>query len=119
MKEKGFKDSREVAGIRTRAKLIAQGKTTESIPFTAVSIGDIGFAAAPYEMFDTNGMEIRKDSPYSMTFICGYTNGHMGYIPSALAYPNGGYEVYVTHYRPGSGEEFAQELVRLLNETNK
>ena len=77
-------------------------------------IGDIGFAAAPYEMFDTNGKEIRKGSPCKMTFVCSLTNGYMGYVPSALAYPHGAYEVDISKFAPGSGEEFAQELVRML-----
>lgn len=50
-----------------------------------------------------------------MTFVCAYTNGHMGYCPSALAYPHGAYEVEVSPFANGSGEEFAGELVRLLN----
>ncbi len=116
MKAKGFTDEREMKGIISRYSLLyEQNTTTVPFPFTAVSIGDIGFAAAPYEMFDTNGMEIRAASPYKMTFICAYTNGHMGYIPSALAFPNGGYEVFTCKYTPGIGEEFAGELVRLLN----
>ena len=116
MKEKGFAEEREVRGILSRQAMIEKGETSVDMPFTAVSIGDIAFAAAPYEMFDTNGVEIRNASPFKMTFICAYTNGHMGYIPSALAFPHGGYEVYVCKYRPGSGEELANELVRLLNE---
>ncbi len=81
----------------------------------AFTIGDIGFVSAPYEMFDTNGQEIRAASPCKMTFVCAYTNGHMGYCPSALAFPHGAYEVEGTPFARGSGEEFAQELVRLLN----
>ena len=114
--EKGFASNYEVSGIITRANLIAAGTTTIPMPFTAVSIGDIAFTAAPYEMFDTNGVEIRNASPFEMTFTCSYTNGHMGYIPSAQAYPHGAYEVFVCKYRPGSGEEFAAEIVRLLNQ---
>lgn len=88
---------------------------TLEVRLYAFTIGDIGFVSAPYEMFDTNGKEIRAASPCKMTFVCAYTNGHMGYCPSALAYPHGAYEVEVSPFASGSGEEFAEELVRLLN----
>ena len=89
--------------------------TIKKVNFSAFTIGDIGFAAAPYEMFDTNGKEIRDASPCKMTFVCSLTNGGFGYVPSAYAYPHGAYEVEITRFKQGSGEEFAQELVRLLN----
>jgi len=89
--------------------------TTVDVPFGAIAFGDIGFVSSPYEMFDTNGVELRAASPYKMTFNCSYTGGHMGYCPSALAYPHGAYEVTASPFAPGSGEEFVAELVRLLN----
>ena len=89
---------------------------TEDVNFSAIAFGDISFAAFPYEMFDTNGKEVRDGSPYKMTFICSLTNGSMGYMPSALAFTNGSYEVLSCPYVPGCGEEFAQEGIRLLNE---
>ena len=84
------------------------------VPFFAFTCGDLGFVSAPYEMFDTNGKEVRDASPCKMTFVCAYTNGSKGYIPSALAVPHGAYEVESTKYKKGSGEEFAQEMIRLL-----
>ncbi|MBQ3075429.1 MAG: hypothetical protein IJC26_05115 [Clostridia bacterium] len=88
---------------------------TKKVNFSAFTIGDVGFAAAPYEMFDTNGKEVRDASPCKMTFVCSLTNGGFGYVPSAYAYPHGAYEVDISGFKQGSGEEFAQELVRLLN----
>ena len=87
-----------------------------TIPFTAISCGDIAFVSAPYEMFDTNGQEVRAASPFKSTFICSLTNGSFGYVPSALGFENGSYETFNCAFRPGSGEEFANELVRMLKE---
>ncbi len=86
------------------------------IPFTAISCGDIAFVSAPYEMFDTNGQEVRAASPFKSTFICSLTNGSFGYVPSALAVPHGSYEVIITYFEYGSAEKFAAEMIRLLNE---
>ncbi len=87
---------------------------TEDVNFSAIAFGDIAFTAFPYEMFDTNGKQVRDGSPYKMTFICSLTNGSMGYMPSALAFTNGSYEVLSCPYVPGCGEEFANEMLRLL-----
>ena len=86
------------------------------IPFTAIACGDLAFVGAPYEMFDTNGQEVRAASPFKTTFVCSLTNGSFGYVPSALAVPHGSYEVVITYFEYGSAEEFVTEMVRLLNE---
>jgi len=90
-------------------------KRNQEVRLYAFTVGDIGFVSAPYEMFDTNGKQIREASPCKMTFVCAYTNGHMGYCPSEEAFPHGAYEVEVSPFVRGNGEEFATELVRLLN----
>ena len=89
--------------------------STLTVRLYAISFGDVAFCSAPYEMFDTNGVEIREASPFAMTFVCAYTNGQHGYVPSALAFPHGAYEVSACAFVPGSGEEFAGELIRLLS----
>lgn len=88
---------------------------TGKVNFTAVTCGDIGFVSAPYEMFDTNGQEVRAASPCKMTFVCSLTGGSLGYIPAEYAWDHGAYEVNITKFARGSGEEFAGEMVRLLN----
>ena len=107
-------NSREAEGINRRSH---KGETVD-VPFSAITFGEIGFAAAPYEMFDTNGKEVRDGSPFKSTFVLSYTNGGFGYVPSALAFPNKGYEVYITWFAEGSAEEFSAEMVRLLNVCN-
>ncbi len=93
-----------------------------SMRFSAISFGEIGFAGAPYEMFHQNGIQLREKSPFKMTFVCGYTNGSHGYVPawectvSGSQYDvSGCYENYVSRVVDGSGEEFRDELLRLLN----
>ena len=51
-----------------------------------------------------------------MTFICAYTNGHYGYIPSEFGYSQGGYETSICKYISGTGEKCAEELLRLIRE---
>ena len=89
---------------------------TEEMPISAISIGDVAFIAAPYEMFDTNGMEIKDASEFEMTFICAYANGRYGYIPSNFAFPHGDYEVQQCKYVQGTGEQIANEHIALLKQ---
>ena len=67
-------------------------------------------------MFDTNGVQVREGSPFKMTFVCSYANGGFGYVPSAIAYPHGGYEVIISRFCETTGDDFAAEMVRLLKE---
>ncbi len=103
---------------RYQASGIINGISAEytMVPFVAITCGDLAFCAFPYEMWDTNGKECREDSPFKTTVVSSLTNGSVGYIPAAHAFPNGGYEVYSCRFRPGCGEEFVAEMVRLLNE---
>jgi hypothetical protein len=111
MAKYGFDSHYEPAFIVTRSRL---GETLE-VPLTAISFGDIAFTAFPYEMFHENGKQVRDGSPFKMTFICTLSGDALGYVPSAIGYQNGGYETFNCRFAPGSGEEFANESIRLLN----
>ncbi len=79
------------------------------------SIGkEIGFAFAPYEMFDTNSNYIIDNSPFENTIVLGYTNGKFGYMPSAYAFEYGTYEADICKYEPGQSEIAAENLVKTL-----
>ena len=86
------------------------------IPISAVSMGDVGFVSAPYEMFDANGVQIKEGSNFKMTFVCAYANGDYGYIPSSLAHSHGGYEVFSCCFVQGTGEALADKMISMLNE---
>lgn len=91
-------------------------KDEESLPIYALAIGDVGLIGAPYEMFDTNAQYIRKESPFAMTFTVTYCNGKNGYIPSALGFQNGCYEMDQCNFVAGTGEALALEYVNMLKE---
>ena len=87
---------------------------TRDVSMTVFTIGDAAFVGAPYEMFDTNGMQIKQGAPYGRTFICQLANAYVGYIPSAYAYTHGCYEADCTPFANGSGETLAMEYIRIL-----
>lgn len=96
----------------------------------AISIGDVVFTSHEYEMFDTNGMELKDgtvgnanyaaedqaENPYEMTVVMTIANGNKGYIPSKLGYTNIGYETCVTQFAAGSGEALVTDYLEILQE---
>ena len=97
---------------------MALGKTL-GIDLDVVSVGELAFIMAPYEMFDTNGMEMKQGSPFAVTFVANCANNTLSYIPSALAFEHGGYEIDRCQFVPGFGEEMARTFVGMLNELKK
>ncbi len=85
-----------------------------TVELNAVSLGSVSFATAQYEMFDTSGMSIKKDSPSKMTFVLSLTNGKKGYIPTKDVYAYGSYETNITYFPKGTAEKLSEELVRML-----
>jgi len=122
----------------TTAQLIAEGKNQgiilnspyhanaianraalpESSTFTVstFSFGDAGFVVAPYEMFDSTGMEIKAASPFEMTIIATCANGGNGYFPTLLAFDHGGYSVDTTKYVRGTAESLRDQFISMLEE---
>ena len=113
--EYGFNSKYEVEAIIKRANA---GKS-ENFYIAALSFGDLGFVSVPYEMFDTNGMQVKEGSPFKMTFVLTNADGWAAYIPSAEAIPHGGYEVYTTRYVFGTAERVVEELLGMLKEQVK
>lgn len=95
---------------------IAALEKTISVELNVISIGDIAFATAPFELFGQLGMQIKENSPYDMTFVLGYTNGLWGYLPSSDVWDHGGYEVDVCKLPKGGGELLADQMVTMLTE---
>jgi hypothetical protein len=56
-------------------------------------IGDLAVVAHAAETFTEIGREIKERSPVPHTLFVGYSNGCVGYLPTAEAHAEGGYEV--------------------------
>ncbi len=82
----------------------------------AASVGELGFAFAPYEMFSSNGAFVKNNSPYEATFMVGYSNAAYPYIADDQAFDYGSYEVDSRSFVRGTGEKLASGFVELLEE---
>ncbi len=107
-----------VQSIYAVSAMNLRSRMGDSKDFTvaALSFGDVSFVVAPYEMFDTQGMFIKDNTPFKMTFIMGYANGMNYYIPSELSFEHGCYEVDNGWFVKGTGEELANLYVKMLND---
>jgi neutral ceramidase len=76
----------------------------------AVRIGPMAIVGIPGEVFVEIGRGIKEESPFAHNIVAGYTNGSFGYIPTAQAFEEGGYEpnshVYLLEqkFSPNVGE---------------
>ena len=84
--------ARWAAGILELAKAPPQERT---VPFEvqALRVGDMAIVGLPGEVFVEYALNIDAASPFSITAVSAYTNGNIGYVPTAKAYDEGGYEV--------------------------
>ncbi len=98
----------------TFAVYYGSSEPTMEVPFTAIAFGDVAFVSAAYEMFHEHGSYVRDNSPYETTFVCTLAHAANGYVPTAIGYEHGGYETWNCRFVAGSGELFADEIVRLL-----
>jgi hypothetical protein len=65
-----------------------------------VRINDTAIWSAPVEMFCEIAMHVREQSPFSHTMYFGYTNGWLGYLPTAKGFEEGGYEPRTSPFSP-------------------
>ncbi len=108
----------KVGTVQTVRSTVPVPVNKMAIDFTiaAVSIGDVAFAIAPYEMFDTNGKFIKDNSPFEMTFVVTCANASRRYVAAEWAYAYDSYEASLGGYNKGSAEMLADEYVTLLKQ---
>jgi len=81
---------------------------TLTVPCSVVSVGNIGFACAPFELSSDTGVQIRAGSPFENTFVLGYCNDSQGYLPTQRAYDYNSYEEACTNFAYGTAEALAE-----------
>ena len=111
-KENGFFSVFQCNGIVNCSNYPETGEFTVNVH----RIGNLGFVAAPYEMFSECGKYIKKNSPYPYTIVSTVTNGYSNYFPTREAFEYGCYESYTARFDIGVGEDTAAKFVELLKD---
>jgi neutral ceramidase len=94
--------------------------STREIELMAVEIGETILLGVNAEVFSRFAADVRRAAARPV-YVVGYANGVLGYLPTAAAYAEGGYEVEAAHffyggfrYQPGALEQLTQEAVTLV-----
>ncbi len=74
------------------ARLRERGDAPEQCEIQAIKAGPVAFMGWPGEVFCELGMDLKQRSPFRPTYVIGYANGMIGYVPIPEAFPEGGYE---------------------------
>lgn len=91
------------------------GSDTWPVDMHAIAIGpDIALIGMAAEPFAAIGLAIKEQSPFRHTLVSGYTGVGWAYLPTADAYPLGGYEVEVTPFAPEAADIAIADAVSLL-----
>ncbi len=70
-------------------------KPTYTFHVSGIRIGDdFAIVTNPDELFCEIGVNIKEDSPFKHTMVAQQTNGARGYVPTARAFEEGGYETW-------------------------
>ena len=89
-------------------------------PVWGMALGDVGLATGPGEIFCEIGMAVKQAAVLPHTLYISNTNGSIGYVPVADAYPEGGYEVEsASRVGPGAAEIVAQTSVAVLKRARR
>ncbi len=72
--------------------LAARGEYSEDCEVQALRVGDGALVSAPFELFVEYQLALKKRSPLAFTGFVGYANDYQGYVPTPIAFEQGGYE---------------------------
>jgi neutral ceramidase len=95
-------EEREQGGAAT------EGRREAAVEVQGIRLGGTVLIGVPFELFVEVGLSVQARSPRPRTWVVGYANGSLGYMPSRQAYAEGGYEVV--------SARFAAQAVAALEE---
>jgi hypothetical protein len=103
------------ADLPAYAAKSAGGADLVRIPVRFLRIGDAVAWAAPVELFCEIAIRVRHESPFRHTFYFGYANGWLGYLPTAEAFHQGGYEPRTSPFTEHVERDFGDGVVSFLH----
>ena len=114
VREANLKVRRALLALETARRRSEPGHILLEIQ--AIQLGPVALLSMPVEPFAEIGVAIKARSPFEVTLVSGYSNGMAGYLPVASAYPEGGYEIWVTPFAPEAAELVVEASLELLEQ---
>ncbi len=108
------------AGMRAGLSRNIANRSRWPVELHAIALGaDIALIGMAAEPFAETGMAIKARSPFAVTHVSGYTGVGWAYLPTAEAYPLGGYEVEVSPFAPEAAGEIVEASLALLDDLKR
>jgi hypothetical protein len=85
---------------RVLVDAVKHGHPTCELFVQVLRVNDIVIAGMNAEVFFETGLAIKAQSPFKDTFVLGYTNGTIGYLPCAQDFPAGGWKLDASYAVP-------------------
>jgi hypothetical protein len=96
------------------ARAESGGRTMVRLPVRLLRLNDVAIWAAPVELFGEISTAVRTRSSFPNTLYFGYTNGWFGYLPTARAFAEGGYEPQTSPFTPAAEADLTRHMAALL-----
>ena len=84
------------------------------VPVSAIAVGDLAFVGLGGEPFSHYAEAIREGAPDKLVISLTCANGFEGYLPTATAFAEGGYEATASAFTPNLEEQCVGAAVELL-----
>lgn len=101
--------------LQAYAAKTAGGTDLVRIPVRFLRLNDTVMWGSPVEMFCEIALRVRAESPFRHNFFFGYANGWMGYLPTAAAFSEGGYEPRTSPFSPQVERDFTDGVIAFIH----
>lgn len=96
-----------------RADEIRMASDEVEAEVTCLRIGPAVIASCPGELSCELGLAFKQAVPAAYPMVANLSNGHLGYLPAARAYTEGGYENRSARMQPGTAEQIVEQVITL------
>ncbi len=112
-----LQDEKAAMPMRGRAAMMLSwlGRIDRPIDITCLDLGPVQIVHLPGEPFIEYQLHAQQAKPGSFVCVAGYGDGGTWYIPTAAAYPDGGYEVSVAFVAPESEAILQRAMEKVLH----
>jgi neutral ceramidase len=93
----------------------ASGVEVVRIPVRFLRINDTVLWGSPVELFCEIALRVRADSPFRHNFFFGYMNGWLGYLPTAEAFRDGGYEPRTSPFSEQVERDYTEGVIKFIH----
>ena len=84
------------------------------VPVRVLRINDAVMWGSPVELFCEIALRVRAESPFRHNFFFGYANGWLGYLPTAEAFRDGGYEPRTSPFTEQVERDYTDGVIKFI-----